>query len=276
MDQDQTQDHELPEGDLTESLLWPRAPDNVFDKTDVLMAQNKIIMQKLLANEQLTKEQQKVTNRQFGQLFGLLQAMAEKAGIDPEVLKNAKPSSKSFRTAKKEAAKTITTDIDVSLKVSITKASVTYLQESSGLMLKTLTKKAKSEDYVGKWAAFVEKNLPDAQHLTTFSALDKVEREMLYKEMANEIRPSTKKISKAVLSDRSDEEGHEETTNRIRPSRTRKTRKSISPDHSDQEDHVRAQTKRSRVEADAEPDDDTFDGSTLFVSEDEGDEDYDR
>ncbi|KAG9516057.1 hypothetical protein KCU93_g9275, partial [Aureobasidium melanogenum] len=272
----QIQDRDLPEGDLTGSILWPRAHTTMIDKNDIALAQNEVIMQKLFANEQLMKEQQKVTNRQFSQLFGLLQVMGEKAGVDPTILLNAKPSSKSTTTAKREAAKTIVTDIDLSLKVSITKASKKYLKEFPSLMLKTLTKKAKNEDYVGKWAAFVEKNLPDAQHVTGFISLHKAEREMLYKEMANEIRPSTKKINNAVLSDRSDEEGREEPTNAIRPSRTSKTRKSISPDHSVEEGSVRASRKRSRVEADAEPDDDTYDGSTLFVSEEEGDEDYDE
>ncbi|KAG9751808.1 hypothetical protein KCU73_g6252, partial [Aureobasidium melanogenum] len=82
----QIQDRDLPEGDLTGSILWPRAHTTMIDKNDIALAQNEVIMQKLLANEKLMKEQQKVTNRQFSQLFGLLQVMGEKAGVDPNVM----------------------------------------------------------------------------------------------------------------------------------------------------------------------------------------------
>ncbi|KAG9694099.1 hypothetical protein KCU95_g10052, partial [Aureobasidium melanogenum] len=264
----QMQDRELPDGDLTGSILWPRAHITMIDKNDIALAQNEVIMQKLLANEQLMKEQQKVTNRQFNQIFGLLQAVGNKVGVDPTIILNAKPSSKSTMTAKREAAKTIATDIDPALKVSIINASKKYLQEFPGLMLKTITQKAKNEDYVGKWAAFVERSLQShEQHLTAFSRLDKVEKESLYKETANEIRPSTKKVNKAVLSDRSDEEGQDETTNAIRSTRTRKTRKPMS--------EGQAPRKRPRLEEEEEDaEDDTYDGSTLVDPDSEDDEEY--
>jgi hypothetical protein len=59
-DQTLDDDHELPDGDLTQTAYWPRAPATMIDKSDIIMAQNEVILKSTHLNNQKAEERYKI------------------------------------------------------------------------------------------------------------------------------------------------------------------------------------------------------------------------
>jgi hypothetical protein len=59
---DQLPDEEqvLPDGDLTQTPYWPRAPVAMIEKSDIVMAQNEMIIKSIHFNDQKAEERHRI------------------------------------------------------------------------------------------------------------------------------------------------------------------------------------------------------------------------
>jgi hypothetical protein len=127
-----------------------------------------------------------------------MKTMAEKLEVDPKVIKNSLPTTRSTRSARKSAFKGNLAQIDSTLKSEVVEASRSFMQEFPSMLLKALTKKAKEEGFVAKWTAYIEAKLND-DNRAAFARFDQPAKEAFYREMANTLRPGTKKDEEEVL-----------------------------------------------------------------------------
>jgi hypothetical protein len=174
-----------------------------------------------------------------------MKTMAEKLEVDPKVIKNSLPTTRSTRSARKSAFKGNLAQIDSTLKSEVVEASRSFMQEFPSMLLKALTKKAKEEGFVAKWTAYIEAKLND-DNRAAFARFDQPAKEAFYREMANTLRPGTKKVTRETVTDESEDE--EEVL--VQRKRRRHTRRYVEEGGAEDEERS-----------------DNFDGST-FVEED--------
>jgi hypothetical protein len=135
----------------------------------------------------------------------LLKSIAEKADVDPDLIKNTQPSTKSTRSTRKSASKRVVNQLDSALKTEVVTASRSFLDDFPGLLLKAITKKVREEHLVTKWADYIGAKLNDESR-AIFTSLSQPAKETCYKEMANTLRPGDKKVIAETVTDQSEDE----------------------------------------------------------------------
>ncbi|THX17312.1 hypothetical protein D6D13_00684 [Aureobasidium pullulans] len=272
----------LPEGDVPNSMLWPRAPASMVTKEDIILHQQEVLFKKLIALDTKAEERHQASQREQKKVNTLLGLVAAHLEIDPKSLASTKASTKSMKATRRPAAKAAVHSLRDAMKDDILMVSKAYVKEHPGTLLKTLTTKVKEEGLVTKWASWVEAHLQD-EHRAEFRGFDEEKKGWAYKEAAKGVFPTTTTTTTATgirgkgkraaedaeSHDVSADEDHDETGSSGPAKRSRKTRANKTSILVDDDDEEESDDRQPQTSQDGE-----YEGNTL-VDENE-DEDHDE